>query len=73
MPAGTGTVTIGFTRTGPVAGVDFDASQELCTLTFKKIARTGATGLTLSQLTLKDSNGGDFVNVTASGGTFTVQ
>jgi hypothetical protein len=73
IPPGTGTVTIGFTRTGPVDGVDFDASQVLCTLTFKKIAGSGSSGLTLSQLTLKDSNGGDFVNVTASGGTFTVQ
>ena len=74
VPVGTGTVEIGFTRLDQAAGgVDFDASQELCRLRFKKIAGSGSTDLTLSRLTLKDPNGGGYQNVTASGGTFTIR
>ena len=70
---GLGTVTIGVTRTPPLDGVDFDASQEFCSLSFSKVANSGSTELTLSELKLQDPDGFDFVNVTASGGTFTIQ
>ena len=70
---GRGEVPIGVTRTPPLDGVDFDASQEFCSLSFKKVADSGSTVLTLSKLKLQDPDGNDFVGVTASGGTFTIQ
>jgi hypothetical protein len=73
IPTGTGTVTIGFSRTGQVDGIDFDASQELCSMKFRKIAGSGSTALTLSNFFLKDPDLSTIPVVTASGGTFTIR
>ena len=70
---GLGTVTVGVTRSVVLNGVDFTPSDEFCALNFSKVANSGSTGLTLSELKLQDPNGNNFVNVTASGGSFTIR